>query len=329
LLVAVLVAVAAHPSPAAKWHGCPEPVTRTIPSLRGAVTAPFAHPGHDLGIVLSEAEVAESGGFATTAAGNEIAVTFASLFGAPVALAPFPAAAVSPATLYFTFPDTQSLFGRPLAGPVEIQVTTGGRPTAHVRARDLVGLPPATDVARLVTERVERQALATLDARGAVWIPVQFAGMGSDEPRPQCPAAFIPLTAFAVGVGVRANLPPDGAGTPTYPPFRKIRRADVYLGDFDIYGTNLYGTRLRSALPLLRVPHGFAVAVCALNDAVDLVLRARGRRRWAAPDSGFAAWMPSSQPLTIALTDVSADPGVDLGLQSLRVDAFGTECVIR
>ena len=62
--------------------------------------------------------------------------------------------------------------------------------------------------------------------------------------------------------------------------------------------------------------------VCGANDALEVVIRAPGWRRWAKPWSPFSAWMPSSQPMTVTLAQLFADPN----LSPSGLDAFGQEC---
>ena len=313
-------------SRAAKWNdGCPHPPLRTYPSTLGAVTAPFVHPGHEIGIVLSQAELAKTGGFSTEPGGNTVNVVFASLFGDPVSLPGFAATAVTSATVYFEFPDAVALIGRPLAGPVHVTVLTGDRVTANISPSTLVALPPDNDIARLVEHHESREALATLDTKGSLWIPLQFRGMGiSDMPMPTCPSEFIHIRKFAIGLNVRANLL---AARPTaYPPLRSVRTIDVFLGDFVVHDDNMYGMLLSRPLRVLRTPGGPGISLCALNDAVKLVLRVRGQRRWAAPWSDFGAWMPNSTPLALTLSDVSAEPMFEMHMATTRSDTFGNAC---
>src|SRR5207244_13168145 len=145
----VVLLVAAAPGHAAKWRHCPDQLGY-YPSHIGAVGAPFIHPGRELAIFLSGPEQRSTGGFSTALDGNTVHVTFASLFGSPIELPPFTAAAVSPATLYFTFPDTSTIPGGPLAGPVAVTVTTGARITADLLGRHQVQLPPSNADGELV-----------------------------------------------------------------------------------------------------------------------------------------------------------------------------------
>jgi len=330
LAVGVLL-VGAAAAEAAKWNnGCPAAPMPVYPSTRGAVTAPFVHPGHEIGIVLSEVELLGSGGFSTVPGGNTIEVIFDSLFGASVAVPPFTAAGTSPSTLYFKFPNTAAAVGRLLAGPVQVQVSTTTGVVAAISSRHLVALPPDNDVRDIVLTGGTRDALATLDVRGDVWIPLQFRNFGvAQMDMPGCPLTdFIHKTAFAVGVNVRANMG-ETAEFASYPPFRSIRRADVFLGDFDVDGFNAYGADLERRLPLLRIPRGFGVSICALNDAVNLVVRARGKRRWARAGSGFSAWVAGSEPLAVTIADVTAEPITLDMLRSLPFDSFGTSCLLQ
>ena len=324
LMLSGLVCAYAPSSEAAKWRHCPSQFGY-VPSTLGAVSAPFVHPGHELGVLLEPREIARTGGFSTAPGGNVVRVTFASLFGAPIPLPPIAVAAVSPGTLYFTFPDTKAQRGSPLAGPVSLVVTTGAQKTAEIDPRHLVGLPPSTDVGRLVSGQSEQGALATMDTRGGLWIPVQFSAYGPmPKPMPKCPGMFIPLTSFNVGVSVRAIPRGISDTAPTYPPFRALRRVDLFLGDFMVNGTNFYGMRIGN-LPVFRSPRGFGIKVCGVNDAVDLVMRAPGWTRWARPWSVFRDWMPSSKPLEIVLTE-TAQAG---SLEASGLDTFGAECVLR
>lgn len=324
LMLSGLVCAYPSSSQAAKWRNCPSQFGY-VPSTLGAVSAPFVHPGHELGVLLTPQEVARTGGFSTQPGGNVVRVTFASLFGNPIALPPIAVAAVSPGTLYFTFPDTKALRGAPLAGPVHLLVTTGPQTTAEIDPRHLVGLPPSTDVGRLVSGQSEQGALATMDTRGSVWIPVQFSAYGPmPKPMPKCPGTFIPLTSFNVGVSVRALPRGISDPSPTYPPFRALRRVDLFLGDFMVNGTNFYGMRIGN-LPVFRSPRGFGIKVCGVNDAVDLVMRAPGWTRWARPWSVFRDWMPSSKPLEIMLTETPQSGAIEAS----GLDTFGAECVLR
>jgi hypothetical protein len=313
------------PAGAVKWTHCPSDITY-YPSVIGAVSSPFVHPGHEIGIFLSDKEMQRSGAFSTDPGGNLVSITFASLFGPRIKLPSTTAAAVSPSTLYFNFPDTQAIVGRPLAGPVEIVVTTGGRTTADIDPRDLVALPSATDVGRLASGAIQQNVLATMDSRGAIWIPVQFGSFGTmEKPMPMCPGQFAPIVALTVGVSVR-SIPSSvlPGAPPTYPPFRVLHKVNLYLGDFLANGVNHYGERM-SDMAVTRVPRGWGIRVCGKNDALDVVVRAPGWRRWTKAWSPFRAWMPSSQPMSVALSNVFADPSLSVS----GLDAFGAECQLQ
>ena len=138
-----------------------------------------------------------------------------------------------------------------------------------------------------------------------------------------CPGTFTPLTAFAVGVTVRSTPSFVIGAPPSYPPFRSLRRVELFLGDFLSNGTNFYGHPV-GKLPVFRIPRGWGIKVCGANDAVDLVMRAPGWQRWARPWSPFSAWMPSSRPLEIVLRSMTVDEG---NLSTGGLDAFGEDCI--
>ena len=324
LLAGLLISTT--PAPAAKWHHCPSQL-RYYSARIGAVSSPFIHPGHEIGIFLSDQEMAYSGAFSTDPDGNTVTVGFASLFGPSITLPPMTVTAVSPATLYFAFPDTRQMLGHPLAGPVEILVTTGGRTTAEIDPRHLVALSPSTDAGALATGELQQGALATMDTRGSIWAPVDFSAFGTMRKNmPTCPGIFTPLRGYAVGVTVR-SVPSLilGAAQPTYPPLRAVKRLDVFVGDFIVNGTNYYGNRVGN-LAVFPIPHGLGVMVCARNDAPQVVLRAVGWRRWTRPWSPFRAWMPSSQPMEIQLSRTSVS---EMGSGLTGLDAFGAECLVQ
>ena len=321
----------ATPAPAAKWRHCPSQL-RYYHAKIGAVSAPFVHPGHEVGIFLSDQEMVDSGPFSTEPGGNTVTVTFASLFGPRITLAPMPVSAVSPATLYFTFPDTREIFGRPLAGPTEIVVKTRRRTTADIDPRHLVALPPSTDAGALAIGELEQGALATMDTRGAIWVPVDFSAFGTMQKNmPTCPGIFTPLRSFAVGVTVRSipssSIPSNilGALQPTYPPLRAVKKVDLFIGDFFVNGSNYYGNKV-GRLAVSPIPHGLGVMLCGRNDALQVVLRAPGWRRWTRPWSPFSAWMPSSQPMAIQLSRMSVG---QVGSALTGLDAFAEECLLR
>src|SRR5436309_2799857 len=208
----------ATPAPAAKWRHCPSQL-RYYHAKIGAVSAPFVHPGHEVGIFLSDQEMVDSGPFSTEPGGNTVTVTFASLFGPRITLAPMPVSAVSPATLYFTFP----------------------------------------------------------------------------------------------------------ARHPAYPPLRAVKKVDLFIGDFFVNGSNYYGNKV-GRLAVSPIPHGLGVMLCGRNDALQVVLRAPGWRRWTRPWSPFSAWMPSSQPMEIQLSRMSVS---EVGSASTGLDAFAEECLLQ
>ena len=102
---------------------------------------------------------------------------------------------------------------------------------------------------------------------------------------------------------------------------------DLFLGDLFLGTTNYYGMNA-GRLRVFRIPRGWGIRICAVNDAVDVVLRARGWQRWARPWSDFSVWMPDSQPLEIVLNNLSANPPPLDPPANPKSDAFGVECLL-
>lgn len=318
-LVLLLVLLAPQPALAIKWRECPQPPTAVYPSTIGAVSSPFVHPGHALRVVLNSVEAA-SGGFSLEPDGNDVEITFASLFGDPVALAPRRATAVSATVLDLVFPDAEAELGRVLAGPVEMRIRVGDRLVAWITPDDLVGLPPSTDVTGLLLDQgPPKEVAAALGASGDVWIPVRFQG----EPMamPGCPGNYIQPVKVAVGAAsLRAPLPGRRD------PLGRIRTASLFLGDVVINDTSFYGMLFTKRLPLMHVAGTSGVSICKLNDSMDLVLRVKGSRSWSrSKRSPMAELVAGAQPLLLVLRSAEQVAG-RVAWRERATDSFGNAC---
>ena len=329
LWISIVVAVACCGSRAEafKWHECPAPPVPVYPSTLGATGSPFAHPGHEVSIFLNDVEVQASGGFSTSEGGNSVAITFASLFGDPIALSPRTVTAASPAALTFDFPDTPVEVGRTLAGPVEIVVTVGDVEVAHISAQDFVGLPAAIDITPTVVDGVPDQVIeAALDSNGDLWVPAAFSGHGMSMPG--CVGNFVMPVPLNIGGAVVV-------GTVLKPvdPMANVRQIDGYLGDMVINGTSFYGMLYPERIQLIQVAGSLGVSLCRLNDAMDIVLRVHGNQCWASEHSPFRLVASDSTPLALQLDEAPLLPQSDVADARSnamnapgRVDSFGNQC---
>src|SRR5690348_4673609 len=75
LVVVIALLGASGATYAAKWRHCPDQLGY-YPSSIGAVSSPFVHPGHELGIFLNSQEIGASGGFSMGRDGNIVRITF-------------------------------------------------------------------------------------------------------------------------------------------------------------------------------------------------------------------------------------------------------------
>jgi hypothetical protein len=312
-LGAYLIMVVAVPAFGAKWQTCPAPPLPVYPSIQGATTAPFIHPGHDLTIVLNTDEVA-AGGFSLAPDGNSVAIEFHSLFGQSVSLPSFAATASSPNVLTFAFPDTA------LAGPADVQVTAGDEPVAHINWTDLVALPPTNDVTPIVLGQDDDTVLlGALSADGDVWIPARFQG----EPMamPSCPGDFIVPVPIQVAAAEIVGAPPAASN-----PLGHIRQLDGYLGDVMIRDYNFYGMLLPTRINLVHVGGTLGVSLCRINDAIDVVLRVHGDASWArSRTSPFRIATTDSAPVPLRVIAARLNPSSDPNAQS---DSFGADCSV-
>jgi hypothetical protein len=248
--------------------------------------------------------VQTTGGFSQQTGGNQVAVTFESLFGAPVPLPSFAATANSPSVLTFSFPDGQQQIGRILSGPVAVRVFAQGQLVADIRAADLVGLPPATDVTELLLGQDPSQVvLVALGADGDLWVPAHFHG--APKSMPTCPGNFImPMPLQVAGATV------VGALSSPYNPLAHICGVVGYLGDVVVNDIDFYGMLYPQRIDLVHVAGTLGVSICRLNDAMDLVLRIHGNEAWAqSPLSPFAAVAANAAPVPIQLIAEPVSPG--------------------
>lgn len=312
----------AREAAAIKWRDCPAVPVPLYPSTLGATNSPFVHPGHALRISLNEAQTAASGGFSLEPDGNEVEIVFASLFGEPVPLAPRRATASTPDVLEITFPDTAAEVGRALAGPVAIRVRRGEVTVAQIAAKDLVGLPPASDLTGFILGAGERVVIpAALGADGSLWIPVAFHG--DPMAMPGCPGNYIKPVPILVGGALLAD---DLRGRRD--PLRQRRRLSFFLGDVVINDASFYGVEFMKRLPTMHVAGTTGISICRMNDSIDVVLRLHGGRSWArSKRSPFAPLVRDASPVRIELRAIPPVPGKMRWLE-WRGDTLGHACTI-
>jgi hypothetical protein len=317
-LLVGLLAFVVEPADAAKWHSCPGDPNPIYVSSLGAANAPFAHPGHDLRITLNESQVSASGGFATTADGNRVEVEIRSLYGEPIALAPRLATATSPSSLTFAFPDTAAETGHALAGPAQIRVFRGDLLVARIDSTNFVALPPRTDVTALLMGLDPQQVVqATVGWNGDIWIPASFHG--KEMPMPGCPGDVMMPMQIEVGAADLVGVDEKRNG-----PLERIRNMSLFFGDFEMNGFDFYGAQSPDRIPLKHVAGSRGVALCQMNDVIDMVLRIKGKRAWVrSKQSPFASVMRDAAPLSIRLR--GARPMPDKA-QARVTDSTGSSC---
>ena len=168
---------------------------------------------------------------------------FTPINGDPVALPPIAVTATTPASLTFTMPDSRTSLGRLLAGPAAITVKRGNV-TLFTANRQTI-LPPMNDVQALVNQGSSVEVLAAMDRGGRLWIPLDFNGFGQNgESLPQCPTVLTPVTAFAIDFSLRKG---DDQALP-YVSFGQLKHNRLFLGDYVVFGLNMYGNKLQTKL---------------------------------------------------------------------------------
>jgi hypothetical protein len=327
LLLVIGIAGITDPAPAAKWAGgCPK-VKQTLAKVgRGPAGAPYAisklyeHVGHEMTFYLKDFYVNRYGGFSTDPGGNTVQFTFTPIGGDPIALPPFAVTATTPSTLTFTVPDSRPSIGRLVVGPATITVKRGTTPLFEA-FRQLI-LPPMNDVQTLVAQGASVEALAAIDRKGAVWIPLDFNGYGQNgESLPQCPTLLTPVTAFAVDFSLKKG---DGEALP-YLSFGHLKKNRIFLGDYVVFGLNMYGNRLQTALDVTPAG-GNEVVLCALNDALQLVLMFQLQNPALGDRSSLLEIVRDGSPIKVKMENVSLDPDVADRLEHAPYDSNHLPC---
>jgi hypothetical protein len=326
-LVALTVALSLHVASAhaAKWGmGCTEPHPKLYKVAGLArTTSIFVHVGHDVTLKLANALVKKTGGFSLDPDAITIELSFTPRDGDPIVLPPFTATAVSPDTVHFPAPDTRPLLGRLVVGPLAMVVKSGDTIIVdNPRGRYPILLPPMNDVHALTTQGSEVEVLAAADASlKRIWIPLTFGGFGPGMPMPSCPAEMSPLVAFAADFSLKK-------GADQIIPhlsFTSLKKTRLYLGDFNLFGDNLYGQRIKGTLNLDRTK-GKAMVLCNMNDTLDLVMMLRLKTGAGREKSHIAPIVRDGSPVVLKLRNISADPDIALALSGIQKDSFGAPC---
>lgn len=330
LAFALLIALAiADPASAAKWAGgCPKVKQTLWPLGYGNAKAYttsrlFEHVGHDVTFYLRDFDVTRTGGgFSTDPDGNTVQVTFTPLFGDPIPLPPFNATGTTHSTLTFKIPDGRDSIGRLLVGYATIAVSRGTYPLFTTKPYRQLILPPMNDVHTLTTAGASVEVYAAIDKGARVWLPLDFNGFGQNgEPLPECPTVLTPVTPFAVEFSLKKG---DDQALP-YVNFGQLKKNRLYLGDYLVFGLNMYGNKLKTNLDV-GPSAGKDVVLCGLNDALQLVVMFGLQNPALGGKSELLDLVRTASPVTIKIENVSLDPEVAEQLQSAEYDSSHLAC---
>ena len=328
-VAALLLTLAiADPAGAAKWAGgCPKVKQKLWTVGHGNVTAYtisklFEHVGHDVTFYLRDFDVTRTGGFSTDPDGNTVQVTFTPLFADPIPLPPFTATGTTHSTLTFKIPDSRDSIGRLLVGYATIAVSRGTYPLFETKRYRQLILPPMNDVHALTTAGTSVEVYAVIDKGARVWLPLDFNGFGQNgEPLPACPTVLTPVTPFAVDFSLKKG---DDQALP-YVNFGQLKKNRIFLGDYLVFGLNMYGNKLQTNLDV-SPSAGKEVVLCGLNDALQLVIMFQLQNPALGSNSELLDLVRDASPLTIKIENVSLDPEVAERLQSAAYDSSHLAC---
>jgi hypothetical protein len=182
-------------------------------------------------------------------------------------------------------------------------------------------LPPFNDIRALTEQGSDVELLATTDFTGRrMWIPFSFGGFGIGDP--MCSTLLTPITAFAVDFTLRRGedeLMPHLT-------FTDLKKTKLFLGDYEVWDKNLYGMKFASLKNIRHLRNGAGLAICTLNDTMDLVMMVRLQQAARGPNSEIMPIVRDGSPFTVKLRNISADPAVSAELSSITTDAFSSPC---
>ena len=327
LVALAITLMLADPAAAAKWAGgCPKVKQKLSAIGKGpagqvrGISRYYEHVGHEVTHYLKDKWVERYGGFSTEPGGNTVEMIFTPIDGDPIALPPFAVTATTPSTLTFTIPDSTPIIGRPLAGPATIRVKRGEQ-HLYDAFRQVI-LPPMNDVHALVQQGTAIEVLATMDRTGRVWVPLDFNGYGQGgEQLPECPTELTPVTPFAVDFSLKNG---DDQALP-YLNFGNLKKNAVFLGDYVVFGLNMYGNKLLAALDVTPAT-GKEFVVCAKNDALQLVIRFEPASAALSNNSLLIEQARDGSPLVVKIENVSLDPEVAEHLAAATYDSGHLPC---
>jgi hypothetical protein len=324
----VLAIVIAAPARGAKWEGgCPkvrQRLSKVGKNLGGgtpyAISRYFEHVGHELTFYLRDYDVLRYGGFSTEPDGNTVETTFTPIGGDPIPLPPITVTAVTPSALTFVVPDSRPALGRLVAGPARFVVKRGT--TLLFDAFRQIILPPMNDVHEVAEEGAAVEVLAAMDAAGRLWIPLSFTDFGTGgSSLPECPTELTPVTAFAIDFSLKKS---DDEAIP-YVSFGQLKKNRLFLGDYLLFGLNMYGNKLQSKLDVSPT-NGKGVLMCAKNDAIQLVVMVGLTNPAVGDRSELLELARDGSPLVVKIENISTDPEVVPYLESATYDSFSLPC---
>jgi hypothetical protein len=328
-MAACLLAVAlAGPAWGAKWvGGCPRVKYKfkSVGKDVAAISRYFEHVGHEVTYFLRD------GGLSTEPDATTIEVTFLppghdDPYEIP--LPPFTVTATSPTTVTFVMPDSRPALGRLVVGPARIVVKNGT--TELGRAYKPIILPPMNDVRALVNAGYDVEVLGAMDKGGRIWIPLGFRDFGeTGSPLAECPTILTPVTAFALD----ASLKKGEDQLIQYVHMGQLQRNKLFLGDYLLLDPrsgieqNMYGNRLAGTQLNVKPTKGHGVALCQLNDALELIVQIRATNpALKNKDSELLPLVRDGSPVVLKLENISLDPTVAPLLQQAQYDSLGEPC---
>jgi hypothetical protein len=288
----------------------------------------FNHVGHDVTVSLGQKDVDNPRnlpGFSTEPNGNSVVLVLNPVGRDktdPIVLPAVPFTATSPTLATFKVPDSRPLVGELLVGAGTLVVFRGDQLLFEIGSPGkYVIMPPMNDMRALADDGYEAEILGTLDRPGNVWFPLGFSGFGENgESLPECPTVLTPVTALALSLSLKKD---EDEALP-YVSIGQIKANQLLLGDYMLFGQNMYGNKIGSldVQPL----QGNGVVLCALNDAIQLLVKIPLQNPALGKGSVLIPLVRDGAPVKAKIHNISADEYVASVLERVDNDAFSATC---
>jgi hypothetical protein len=110
-----------------------------------------------------------------------------------------------------------------------------------------------------------------------------------------------------------------------YVSFGQLKNNRLFLGDYVVFGLNMYGNKLQTKLDP-SPGTGHEVVLCGLNDALQLVVMFQLKNPALGDKSTLLELARDGSPIIVKMENVTLDPQVAAKLESAEYDSAHLPC---